>query len=208
MRLNNQFSEKKELPDDVNKVLIMAPFLNGGLFKRNPFFDDISINVDDNLFGEIFEFFEKYNFTIKEDMPLDIEVAVDPQMIGYVYESLANIAEKAYESEEDLRGDWGIFYTQRVEVDFMVRRAIVEYLARKLPEIPKEKIYELVFDEKGTDRFKENVEAYFEKGMFWTDLEEALGLRQSDLRLPGLFIRCVEDHLETCIRVIAAHKDP
>jgi hypothetical protein len=171
---NNQFSDKKELPDDVNKVLMKAPFLNGGLFRRNPYFDDLPIEIDDKLFSLIFEFFEKFNFTIKEDMPLDMEVAVDPQMIGYVYESLANVAEKAYESDEDLRGDWGIFYTPRVEVDFMARRAIVEYLAKKLPKIPKEKIYELVFDEKGTERFKENVETYFEKERFWSDLEEAL----------------------------------
>lgn len=171
---NNQFSDKKELPDDVNKTLMKAPFLNGGLFRWNPYFDDLPIDIDDKLFSQVFEFFENYNFTIKEDMPLDMEVAVDPQMIGYVYESLANVAEKAYESDEDLRGDWGIFYTPRVEVDFMARRAIVEYLAKKLPKIPKEKIYELVFDEKGTERFKENVETYFEKERFWSDLEEAL----------------------------------
>ncbi len=171
---NNQFSEKKELPDDVNKVLMAAPYLNGGLFKRNPFFDDLPIDIDDKLFKTIFEFFEKYNFTIKEDMPLDMEVSVDPQMIGYVYESLANVAETAYESEEDMRDKWGIFYTPRVEVDFMARRAVVEYLAKSMPKVPKELIYELVFDEKGTDQFKQKVEGYFEKERLWSDLEEAL----------------------------------
>lgn len=171
---NNQFSEKKELPDDINKVLAAAPYLNGGLFKKNPF-DDLPIDINDMLFKNIFEFFEKYNFTIKEDMPLDMDVAVDPQMIGYVYESLANVAETVYESEEDMRNNWlGIFYTPRVEVDFMARRALVEYLAKSLPKVPKELIYELVFDEKGTSQFKQKVEGYFEKERLWSDLEEAL----------------------------------
>lgn len=170
---NNQFSEKKELPDDVNKVLLVAPYLNGGLFRRNSF-DDLPIYIDDKLFENIFNFFEKYNFTIKEDMPLDMEVAVDPQMIGYVYESLANVGEKAYESDDDLQGDWGIFYTPRVEVDFMARRAIVEYLSKNLPKIPKERIYELIFDEKGTDQFKQKVEVYFDEEKYWSDLEETL----------------------------------
>lgn len=170
---NNQFSEKKELPDDVNKVLLVAPYLNGGLFRKNSF-DDLPIDIDDKLFEKIFSFFEKYNFTIKEDMPLDMEIAVDPQMIGYVYESLANVGEKAYESDDDLQGDWGIFYTPRVEVDFMARRALVEYLNKNLPIISKERIYELVFDEKGTDQFKQKVVGYFEKEKYWSDLEEAL----------------------------------
>ena len=98
------------------------------------------VTGDDSLYKQIFEFFEKYNFTIKEDMPLEPEVAVDPQMLGYVYESLANVAEEIYD-----RNDLGIFYTARVEVDFMCKRSLVEYLAKHLPDVPKDKFYELVF---------------------------------------------------------------
>ena len=54
-------------------------------------------------FTGIFDFLENYNFTIAEDSPLDQEVAVDPEMIGKVYESLVNVSD-----EEDEQGDAGI----------------------------------------------------------------------------------------------------
>jgi len=106
------------------RVISNAPYLNGGLFRENGL-DGIKVLITDKMFQKILEFFESYNFTIKEDMPLESEVAVDPQMIGYVYESLANVAEEIYD-----RNDLGIFYTPRVEVDFMCRRSLVEYLSK------------------------------------------------------------------------------
>jgi len=164
---NNSFRNSAVMPDDVKKALRDAPYLNGGLFRKSDL-DKLSIRVSDDLFKEVFQFFERYNFTIREDL-LDAEVAVDPQMIGYVYESLANVAESSYEREEDLRGAWGIFYTPRVEVEFMCKRALVEYLANHMPQVPKEKLYELVFDDD-----KEKAGAFFEKQKLWYDLEELL----------------------------------
>lgn len=113
-------------------MLSEAPFLNGGLFRRNEL-DNLNFHISDSLFERVFNFFEKYNFTIREDLPLDVEVAVDPKMIGYVYESLSNVAEEIYE-----RQDLGIFYTPSVEVDFMCRRTLVEYLSNHLQDLPRE----------------------------------------------------------------------
>ena len=154
----------RNLPDDVKKVLLKAPYLNGSLFREDMELDRLPIKIGDSLFKSVFGFFERYNFTIREDLPLDQEVAVDPQMIGYVYESLANVAEEIYD-----QNDLGIFYTPRVEVDFMCRRSLVEYLAKNLPVIPKSRIYEFVFDE---DRGE--VEKYFEEEKHWDGLEESL----------------------------------
>jgi len=137
---NNTFSYSEYIPEDVQEVLKSAPYLNGGLFKQYDF-DNIKIELSDDIFEEILNFFEKYNFTIREDLPLDVEVAIDPQMIGYVYESLANVAEEIYE-----RQDLGIFYTPKEEVDFMCRRSLVEYLF-KATKIDKEIIYKLLFSE-------------------------------------------------------------
>lgn len=162
---NNRSHEIKDLPDSVLRVISSAPYLNGGLFRKNNL-DDLKIEITDRMFQRIFEFFEKYNFTIKEDMPLDQEVAVDPQMIGYVYESLANVAEEIYD-----RNDLGIFYTPRVEVDFMCRRSLVEYLSKHLPEVPKEKFYHLIFD---LPEEKEKIEKWFIKENLWKRLEEIL----------------------------------
>lgn len=162
---NNRASEITKLPEEVKTTISDFPFLNGGLFSKTDK-DKLNVKISDELFKQVFEFFEKYNFTIKEDMPLESEVAVDPQMLGYVYESLANVAEEIYD-----RNDMGIFYTPRVEVDFMCRRSLVEYLAKQLPEIPNEKFYHLVFD---SLEEKEKVEKYFQKEKFWTTLEEIL----------------------------------
>ncbi len=165
---NNKSEYHAELPEEINRILSGSPYLNGGLFSEKAGLDDLDINITDNLFKQIFAFFERYNFTIKEDSVLDIEVSVDPQMIGYVYESLANISEDVYEKEEDLRGDWGIFYTARVEVDFMCRRSIVEYLSKHL-DIPKEELYEFVFDEN-----KEKIEKKFNQRRCYRKIEEVL----------------------------------
>jgi len=162
---NNRANEITGLPEEVKRVISNSPYLNGGLFRQNEL-DDLKIKITDKLFQKVFDFFEKYNFTIKEDMPLELEVAVDPQMIGYVYESLANVAEEIYD-----RNDLGIFYTPRVEVDFMCRRAIVEYLSKHLPEVPKERIYHLVFD---LPEEKEKIEKWFDKEKLWYKLEEVL----------------------------------
>ncbi|MBU4266500.1 MAG: hypothetical protein KKE96_04660 [Candidatus Altiarchaeota archaeon] len=162
---NNRSNEVTGLPEEVTKVISNSPYLNGGLFRENDL-DDIRVKITDKMFQKTFDFFEKYNFTIKEDMPLDQEVAVDPQMIGYVYESLANVAEEIYD-----RNDLGIFYTPRVEVDFMCRRSVVEYLSKQIPGVPKEKFYHLVFD---LPEQKEKIEGYFDKEKLWRKLEEVL----------------------------------
>lgn len=124
----------------------------------------MSFHISDSLFEEVYRFFEKYNFTIREELPLDVEVAVDPKMIGYVYESLSNVAEEIYE-----RQDLGIFFTPTTEVDFMCRRSVVEYLANHLDELPKEWCYKLLFDED-----KKEVAEYISKKGLWYRLEEAL----------------------------------
>ena len=162
---NNRGNEVEGLPDEVVRVTSNAPYLNGGLFRENGL-DNLKILITDKMFQKILEFFESYNFTIKEDMPLESEVAVDPQMIGYVYESLANVAEEIYD-----RNDLGIFYTPRVEVDFMCRRSLVEYLSKNMAELPKEKFYHLVFDP-AEDR--EKIEGWFTKNQHWRRLEDAL----------------------------------
>jgi hypothetical protein len=160
---NNKYSHPHFHPQDVRSILALAPYLNGGLFKRNDL-DNLSFHIDDSLFENVFNYYEKYNFTIREELPLDVEVAVDPQMIGYVYESLSNVAEEIYE-----RQDLGIFYTPTVEVDFMCRRTVVEYLAGHIPELPKEWIYKLLFDED-----KKDVAALITKKNLWYRLEELL----------------------------------
>ncbi len=135
---------KSQLPEEIKESFILMPFLNGGLFTPNEL-DEIGFEVPDIVFEMLFDvdpldknkgFFERFNFTVREDTPLEVEVAVDPEMLGKVYESL--IAE-----EERQKG--GIFYTPRVEIDLMCRLSLVEYLFEET-KIPKDDLISLIFE--------------------------------------------------------------
>jgi hypothetical protein len=141
------FNEKfhgghRHFPDAIRSALQMAPYLNGGLFSEN----DLDgkhrgrFSFSDSRFQQTLNFLERYNFTISEDTPFDQEVAVDAEMLGKVYESLVNVSE-----ETDERGDAGIFYTPRTEIDMMCRLALVDHLANHLGQEHKPLLYEAIF---------------------------------------------------------------
>ncbi|MCX7917953.1 MAG: hypothetical protein N2589_07540, partial [bacterium] len=132
------------LPEEIKESFTIMPFLNGGLFTENQL-DEIRFEIPDKVFELLFDiepndqnkgFLERYNFTIREDTPLEIEVAVDPEMLGKVYESLI---------AEEERGNIGIFYTPRIEIDFMCRMSLIEYLATET-KIDKEKITDFIYE--------------------------------------------------------------
>src|SRR3989344_1406583 len=66
--------------------------------------------------------------------------------MGNIYEMLVNVSET-----EDEQHQLGIFYTQKVEINLMLRRSLIEYLYGKT-KIAKEKIYQYVFLEKEIQR--------------------------------------------------------
>jgi len=99
-----------------------VPFLNGGLFEKSELDDKVS-DIDNAAFAPILGpdgLFYRYNFTVEESTPLDIEVAVDPEMLGKVFEELVTG-----------RHESGSYYTPRPIVAFMCREAIKAYLAEK-----------------------------------------------------------------------------
>ena len=125
------------VPDSVKATFKNAPYLNGGMFVRLEEIEHPGMKIPDAAFDLMFDdLFERYNFTVREDTPLDIELAIDPELLGNVYQRLV--------SEEE-RGQAGLFYTQSTEVIFMCQRAIIEYLARHIPE-RREDIIRLVMD--------------------------------------------------------------
>ena len=141
---NNRFhGGHGQFPPEIINILALAPYLNGGLFNKNPLdckCETDNVMISDHRFEQIITFLDRYNFTITEDTPLDIEVAVDAEMLGMVYESLVNISE-----DEDRRGEAGIFYTPRVEIDMMCRLSLVDYLANHLGQKHKDLLYDWIF---------------------------------------------------------------
>lgn len=111
------------------------PFLNGGLFDPLNEYDwvntdilipnDIFSNTNTTKEGDtgdgVLDIFDRYNFTVKEDEPLEKEVAVDPEMLGKVFENLL----------QDKKAT-GTFYTPREIVHYMCQESLANYLATEL----------------------------------------------------------------------------
>lgn len=97
------------------------PFLNGGLFEPiNGYnWQETDIHLRNETFGEVFDTFDLYNFTVREDEPLEKEVAVDPEMLGKVFENLLEVKD---------RKSKGAFYTPREIVHYMCQESLVNYL--------------------------------------------------------------------------------
>jgi type I restriction-modification system DNA methylase subunit len=119
------------------------PFLNGGLFEPLYGYNwvETEILLPDTLFandqpsqekGEtgtgILDVFDRYNFTVNEAEPLEKEVAVDPEMLGLVFENLL---------PENVRHSSGTFYTPRVIVHYMCQQALLHYLTVRATDIPQ-----------------------------------------------------------------------
>ena len=133
-----------------------VPFLNGGLFEcldktktidgveQAYNFDGFSRNdrtfadgryryravVPNALFFDekrgLFSILNKYNFTVEENTPEEQQVALDPELLGKVFENLLG----AYnpETKETARNQSGSFYTPREIVKYMVDESLIAYL--------------------------------------------------------------------------------
>ena len=142
--------------EEVVNLFAEVPFLNGGLFEcldKTKYadgveqcynFDGFSRNdgrfadgrfkhraiVPNNLFFEpekgLISILGRYNFTIEENSPEEQQVALDPELLGKVFENLLG----AYnpETKETARNQSGSFYTPREIVNYMVDESLIAYL--------------------------------------------------------------------------------
>ena len=134
---------------DNGKVRI--PYLNGGLFEQDPY-SDIAVPLPAYFFSNgaqqdtartfsksadnahypydhacgLFDFFDRYNFTIDENDPDDAEVGVDPEMLGKIFENLL----------EDNK-DKGAYYTPKEIVRYMCEESLIAYLETECPAADK-----------------------------------------------------------------------
>jgi len=155
-RDNNDKSWFKENQTEIIDLFKNVPFLNGGLFecldKENDngkifYYDGFSRIAGRQkraflpnciFFDEqkgIIPLLERYNFTIEENSTDDIEVALDPELLGKVFENLLG----AYnpETKETARKQSGSFYTPREIVDYMVNESVIQYLKKECPTVPE-----------------------------------------------------------------------
>ena len=138
--LNNPQSRDLMRNNPVMYALIGGPpFLNGGLFEETGLDKRSSVVVPDDVIESILGgLFNRFNFTVMESTPFDVEVAVDPEMLGKVFEELVTG-----------RHDTGAYYTPRPVVSFMCREALKGYLDGEDTGVTPEAIAQLV-DERDT----------------------------------------------------------
>lgn len=112
------------------------PFLNGGLFEPINNYDwaGTEIVLSNSVFEKILATFDQYNFTVKEDEPLEKEVAIDPEMLGKVFENLLDIKD---------RKSTGRYYTPREIVHYMCQQSLINYLATNT-SIPRKDIEKFI----------------------------------------------------------------
>ena len=152
-RYAEMFSISKQ---EIVNLFSEVPFLNGGLFEcldKTRYidgveqcynFDGFSRNdarfadgrykhravVPNILFFEpekgLLSILSRYNFTIEENSPEEQQVALDPELLGKVFENLLG----AYnpETKETARNQSGSFYTPREIVNYMVDESLIAYL--------------------------------------------------------------------------------
>jgi len=101
-----------------------VPYLNGGLFDEDDDDRDDKIIIPDKALDAVLnDLFSRFNFTVTESTPLDVEVAVDPEMLGKIFEELVTG-----------RHETGSYYTPKPIVAFMCREALKGHLATRLPD--------------------------------------------------------------------------
>ena len=72
----------------------------------------------------------RYKFTIAENTPIEQEVALDPELLGQVFENL--LAAYNPETGTTARKQTGSFYTPREVVNYMVDESLIAYLQNGL----------------------------------------------------------------------------
>jgi len=118
-----------------------VPYLHGSLFEAGRYEQQSGqyanlgwIKLPNSFYEELIGpngVFRKFNFTISESTPDDVEIAVDPEMLGLVFEELMTLSEAQESSRrrgDDPRHATGSYYTPRNIVQYMCREALKVYL--------------------------------------------------------------------------------
>ena len=173
------------------------PFLNGGLFDPIGNYDWVhtDIHLPNDLFSNtretkegdigngILDVFDRYNFTVREDEPLEKEVAIDPELLGKAYEKFNairpdNFGEftKALKSgkkgeENKFNKKFGVYYTPREIVHYMCKQSLINYLTNRAEEAKLK-----------TPISKQDIEDLIEVGEMITEHEATALIKEQNIK--------------------------
>jgi len=144
-----RYKDQMDDPDKLLDLFSKTPFINGGLFDCLDSFDATrddgyridcfsdkqyhKLSIPNRVFFDaqqgLIPLLEHYKFTVEENTPIDQEVALDPELLGRVFENL--LAAINPETGETARKMTGSYYTPRAIVDYMVEETLVAALSQK-----------------------------------------------------------------------------
>ena len=146
-------------PQKIKELIDFSPFLNGGLFDvhKNDHYVEGEVNnalkVPDEIFLDpqsgLNSLLARYKFTIAENTPYEEEVAVDPEMLGRIFENL--LAEQTEDTQKAARKNAGAFYTPRPVVSYMCRNVLKKHIGTEIREENGKEIIQKLLDTKILD---------------------------------------------------------
>ena len=150
---------------------------------------DLSSEYDDKkkrdvTVNGIINILQKYKFTIAENTPVEEDIALDPELLGRVFENL--LASYNPETKTNARKQTGSFYTPRPIVEYMVDESLKAYLKTKIKDAALsksslEEITKLVEQiENNLDSKLDNLIAYNESEPEFSDEERFQILKYLD----------------------------
>ncbi|MCL1826689.1 MAG: hypothetical protein FWG20_01485, partial [Candidatus Cloacimonetes bacterium] len=152
---------KEDMADKFLKLTSSIPFINGGLFTCHDYIftgkdavtnnknsssnyiidgfserDNYRAIISDSVIFKLIDLFKDFVFTIEESTPMEQDIALDPELLGYVFEEL--IAYYNVEDKQNARRASGSFYTPRPIVDYMCAESLKAIIKFKHPLLKKE----------------------------------------------------------------------
>lgn len=152
---------KKNHEDRHPTLNMKVPYLNWGLFQEEYDRNNTIINLDNEIFKNIIRSFDTYNFTIDEDDAHDREIAVDPEMLGKIFESMISVSKdnidqimEVYREAKnkkkithpnpetilnidiwkEINKKFWAFYTPREIVHYMTKESLIAHLVTRIHE--------------------------------------------------------------------------
>lgn len=166
-----RYSDEMQDKDSFMNLMKQIPFLNCTLFDcldkkereqdggRELYLDGFSdrkshrAHIHNAFFFDeaqgIIPLFRQYEFTVNENSATDTDVALDPELLGKVFENL--LGSYNPETKETARKATGAFYTPREIVNYMVRESLKCYLQRVCPFADNERLTDL-FNDNSTEQ--------------------------------------------------------
>ncbi|GAB6100646.1 hypothetical protein JCM16358_25250 [Halanaerocella petrolearia] len=136
-------NSSKTWDDETEKLIGQVPYLNGGIFdihsleekytsaKTNEYqkiINDISIEIDNNIFKEVINFFDRYDWSLYTDKErqskevLDNDNQITPRILGYIFEKYINQKEK------------GAYYTKKDTTEYITQYTIIPSILHELSD--------------------------------------------------------------------------